>query len=59
MAFLTPYIKLKVGNFTDKKEAEKFRKTLMDSKIVTSNIYVLSEKVEQKPVDKNAVQPAE
>jgi hypothetical protein len=49
MAFLSPYIKLKIGNFLEKSEAEKFRKQLLAAKIVTGNIYLLPEKVEQKP----------
>lgn len=57
MAFLSPYIKLKLGNFLEKSEAEKFRKQLLASKIVTGNIYLLPEKVEQKP--EKAVQTEE
>ncbi len=57
MAFLSPYIKLKLGNFLEKPEAEKFRKQLLASKIVTGNIYLLPEKVEQKP--EKAVQTEE
>jgi len=55
LTFLAPYIKLKMGNFIDKAEAEKIRKQLTDAKIINGNIYLLNEKVEQKPVDKNAV----
>lgn len=55
MTFLAPYIKLKAGNFTDKNEAEKIKKQLIDRQIVPGNIYLLNEKVEQKPVDKNAL----
>lgn len=58
MTFLAPYIKLKIGNFTDQNEAEKVKKQIIEMKIVPGNIYLLNEKVEQKPVDKNAV-PAE
>ena len=49
MIFQSPYIKLKFGNFVEKKEAEKVKKHLNDNKIVTGNIYVLSEKIEVKP----------
>ncbi len=49
MIFQSPYIKLKFGNFLDKKDAEKVKKHLNDNKIVTGNIYVLPEKIEVKP----------
>lgn len=52
MVFISPYIKLKVGNFTDRNEAEKLKKQIIDLKLVSGNIYVLSEKVEQKPTEK-------
>ena len=52
MVFLTPYIKIKLGNFTSKAEAEKVRKKIQDAKIVTTNIYILSEMVESKPKEK-------
>jgi hypothetical protein len=49
MTFQAPYIKLKFGNFTDKEEAEKYRKMLNTGKIVTTNIYLVPEMVEVKP----------
>ncbi len=49
MIFQSPYIKLKFGNFLEKKEAEKTKKHLNDNKIVAGNIYVLSETIEVKP----------
>jgi len=55
MTFQSPYIKLKIGNIVDKNEAEKLKKQITDLNIVTGNIYLLNEKVEQKPVDKNAI----
>ena len=55
MTFLAPYIKLKMGNFTEKAEAEKMRKELQALKIVTGNIYLVNEKVELKPVEKNGL----
>ena len=55
MSFLAPYIKLKMGNFIDKAEAEKMRNELQSLKIVTGNIYLVNEKIELKPVDKNAL----
>ena len=55
MTFLAPYIKLKMGNFTDKAEAERIRNELQALNIVTGNIYLLNEKIELKPVDKNGL----
>jgi len=55
MTFLAPYIKLKMGNFTDKAEAERIRNELKALNIVTGNIYLVNEKIELKPVDKNAL----
>ena len=55
MSFLAPYIKLKMGNFIDKAEAEKMRKELQALKIVTGNIYLVNEKIELKPADKNGL----
>jgi hypothetical protein len=55
LSFLAPYIKLKMGNFTDKAEAEKMQKELQALKIVTGNIYLVNEKIELKPVEKNGL----
>jgi len=52
MSFQAPFIKLKFGNFVEKEDAEKYRKMLASSKIVTTNIYLIPEIVEVK-VDKN------
>jgi hypothetical protein len=49
MMFVAPNIKLKMGNFIDREEAEKMRKQLMDQQLVPGNIYVVPEKVELKP----------
>lgn len=55
MTFLAPYIKLRMGNFTDKAEAERIRNELQALNIVSGNIYLLNEKIELKPVDKNGL----
>lgn len=55
LSFLAPYIKLKMGNFIDKAEAEKMRNELQSLKIVTGNIYLVNEKIELKPVEKNGL----
>lgn len=48
MSFQAPFIKLKFGNFVDKDEAEKYRKMLVSSKVVTTNVYLVPEIVEVK-----------
>ncbi|HMJ48218.1 MAG TPA: SPOR domain-containing protein [Ferruginibacter sp.] len=49
MTYQSPYIKLKFGNFTEKEEAERFRKHLMNQYIVSGNIYIIPEMIEIKP----------
>ena len=49
MIFQSPYIRLKFGNFLDKNDAEKMKKHLNDSKLITGNIYVVPETIEVKP----------
>ena len=49
MSFQMPNIKIKFGNFLDKADAEKVRKQILGTKLVTTNIYVLSETIEVKP----------
>lgn len=51
--FQTPYLKLKVGNFINKQDAEKFKQTLIESKLISGSIYLVPEKVELKPDKKN------
>lgn len=52
MSFQAPFIKLKFGNFTDKADADRYRKMITNAKIVTNNVFVVSEVVEVKG-DKN------
>lgn len=49
MTYQTPFIKLKMGNFVEKADAEKLKKQLMQQKLVPGNIYVLPETIEIKP----------
>ena len=49
MTYQTPFIKLKMGNFVEKADAEKLKKQLMLQKLVPGNIYVLPETIEIKP----------
>jgi len=52
MTFQAPYIKLKLGNFVDKGEAEKFRDRVTKDRVVANNVYLVAEIVEVKG-DKN------
>lgn len=54
MVFQSPNIRIKIGNFTDKAEAEKVRKQLLEQNVVGGNVYVVAEKVELKPTDRTA-----
>lgn len=49
MTFQTPFIKMKFGDFVDKKEAEKCRDIILKSGVVTGGVYLLPEMVELKP----------
>jgi hypothetical protein len=49
MIYQSPFIKLKMGNFVERTDAEKLKKQLLSQKIITGNIYILSETIEIKP----------
>lgn len=49
MLYQVPFIKLKMGNFVEKDDAEKMKKMLLAQRVVTGNIYVLPETIEIKP----------
>ncbi len=49
MIFQSPYIKIKMGNFIEREEAEKTRKQLSKAEVVSGNIYIIPEMVEVKP----------
>ena len=49
MSFQPPYIKLRFGNFVDKADADKYKKEITRTKLVTNNIYLLNETIEVKP----------
>jgi hypothetical protein len=53
MTFQSPFIKLKMGNFEEKAEAEKLRKFLISQKVVPGNIYILPETIEIKAQEEN------
>ena len=50
MTFLAPYIKLKFGNFVDKGDADRYKKMIKQAGIVSTNVYLVPEIVEVKPV---------
>lgn len=49
MAFQSPFIKLKMGNFESRDEADDLRKQLLKQKITNGNIYIVPETIELKP----------
>ncbi len=49
MTYQSPFIKIKFGDFVDKKDAEKHRDAILKSGIVTGGVYLLPEMVELKP----------
>jgi hypothetical protein len=52
MTFQAPFTKLKFGNFIEKSDAERYKKMITSYKIVTTNVYLVTEIVEVKS-DKN------
>lgn len=48
MSFQPPYIKIRFGNFLEKEDAAKYKKEIIRTKLVTNNIYLLSETIEVK-----------
>lgn len=48
MTFQPPHIKVKLGNFIEKTEAEEYKKEVDQNKLVTTEIYLLSEMIEIK-----------
>ncbi len=49
MTYQSPFIKLKFGDFVDKKDAEKYRDMIIKGGVVKDNIYIVSETIELKP----------
>lgn len=49
MIYQNPFIKLKMGNFIEKKDAENLKKQLLNQKLIVGNIYVIPENIEIKP----------
>jgi len=48
MTFQPPHIKVKLGNFLEKNEAEEYIKEVNQNKLVTTEVYLLSEMIEIK-----------
>ena len=49
MIFQSPFIKIKFGDYVEKKDADDMRKQLLKSGLITGNIYIIPETVEVKP----------
>ncbi|MGB4843662.1 MAG: SPOR domain-containing protein [Ferruginibacter sp.] len=49
MSYQSPFIKLRFGNFEDKKDAEKVRDEIMRSGVITGGVYVIADTIELKP----------
>lgn len=49
MTYQSPFIKMKFGDFEDKKDAERYRDLIMKGGVVTSNVYVVPDTIELKP----------
>jgi hypothetical protein len=48
MTFQPPHIKVKLGNFLEKNEAEEYIKEVNQNKLVSTEVYLLSEMIEIK-----------
>jgi hypothetical protein len=48
MSFQPPYIKLKFGDFLDKDEADKYKTDISNAEIISGNIYIVPDLVENK-----------
>lgn len=55
MTYQSPFIKMKFGDFVEKKEAEKIRDQILRGGVITGNVYVVPDTIELKP-DKNEQQ---
>ena len=55
MSFQPPYIKIRFGNFLEQVDAEKYKKEIIRTKLVTNNIYLTAEIIEIKPDKDNPV----
>jgi hypothetical protein len=49
MSYQSPFIKMKFGDFEDKKDAEKCRDLILKGGVVTGNVYIVPDTIEIKP----------
>ena len=49
MTYQSPFIKMKFGDFEDKKDAERYRDMILRDGIITGGIYVVPDTIELKP----------
>lgn len=49
MTYQSPFIKMKFGDFEDKKDAEKYRDMIIRDGVITGGIYVVPDTIELKP----------
>jgi len=49
MSYQAPFIKMKFGNFIEKKDAEKYRDMIVKDGVVTGGVYLVPETVEVDP----------
>lgn len=49
MTYQSPFIKMKFGDFVDKKDAEKCRDQIVKGGVVTGGVYVIPDTIELKP----------
>ncbi len=49
MTYQSPFIKMKFGDFEDKKDAEHYRDMILRDGIITGGIYVVPDTIELKP----------
>lgn len=49
MSYQSPFIKMKFGDFVEKKDAEKVRDQILRAGVVTGNIYLVPDTIELKP----------
>jgi hypothetical protein len=49
MSYQAPFIKIKFGNFLSKADADRYKRMIINYKLVTNNVYVVPEIIEIKP----------
>lgn len=49
MSYQSPFIKMKFGDFEEKKDAERYRDQILRGGVVTGNVYIVPDTIELKP----------